>query len=51
LPALTRGEGVFECDFDIARYSAVGGTLPTRPQTDRNPLNRKEYLLRIAGRV
>jgi ribosomal protection tetracycline resistance protein len=51
LPALTRGEGVFECDFDIPRYRAVGGTFPTRPRTDRNPLNRKEYLLRIAGRV
>ncbi|MFF1917944.1 GTP-binding protein [Streptomyces sp. NPDC058239] len=52
LPALTRGEGVLESGFD--RYRAVVGTPPDRPRTDRNPLNRKEYLLhtvrRIAGR-
>ncbi|MFG2626940.1 GTP-binding protein [Streptomyces sp. NPDC048473] len=52
LPALSRGEGVLESDFDC--YRAVVGTPPDRPRTDRNPLNRKEYLLhtvrRIAGR-
>jgi ribosomal protection tetracycline resistance protein len=45
LPALTRGEGVLECSFD--RYEPVSGTIPTRPRSDQNPLNRKEYLLRV----
>lgn len=51
LPALTRGEGVLECDFGVHRYQPVSGTPPTRPRTDRNPLNRKEYLLRLSRRV
>jgi ribosomal protection tetracycline resistance protein len=46
LPALTRGEGVLDCDFD--RYEPVRGTVPTRPRSDNNPLNREEYLLRVA---
>ena len=45
LPALTRGEGVLESAFD--RYRTVEGTPPTRPRTDLNPLDRKEYLLRL----
>ena len=45
LPALTRGEGVLESAFD--RYEPVAGTIPTRPRTDGNPLNRKEYLVRL----
>jgi ribosomal protection tetracycline resistance protein len=51
LPALTRGEGVLECAFD--RYEPVRGTIPTRPRSDNNPLNREEYLLRVArgGRI
>jgi small GTP-binding protein len=49
LPALTRGEGVLECAFD--HYQPVRGATPTRPRSDHNPLNRKEYLLRIKGRV
>ncbi|MDV9201582.1 translation factor GTPase family protein [Streptomyces sp. Wh19] len=49
LPSLTRGEGVLESDFD--RYRAVVGAAPERPRTDRDPLNRKEYLLRTARRV
>lgn len=49
LPALTRGEGVLESEFDS--YRAVVGTAPDRPRTDRDPLNRKEYLLRTARRV
>jgi len=49
LPALTRGEGVLEFAFD--RYEPVAGTIPTRPRTDNNPLNRKEYLLHIVRRV
>jgi ribosomal protection tetracycline resistance protein len=46
LPALTRGEGVVECAFD--RYEPVSGTIPARPRSDCNPLNRDEYLLRVA---
>ena len=49
LPALTRGEGVLECAFD--HYQPVRGTIPTRPRTDHNPLNRKEYLLHVVRRV
>ena len=49
LPALTRGEGVLECAFD--RYQPVDGTIPTRPRTDNNPLDRKEYLLHVVRRV
>ncbi|MEE1771327.1 TetM/TetW/TetO/TetS family tetracycline resistance ribosomal protection protein [Streptomyces sp. JV185] len=49
LPALTRGEGVLESDFDS--YRAVVGTPPDRPRTDRDPLNRKEYLLRTVRRI
>src|ERR1022692_525957 len=48
LPTLTRGEGVVECTFD--RYEPVSGTSPTRPRTDCNPMDRDEYLRRIAGR-
>jgi ribosomal protection tetracycline resistance protein len=46
LPALTRGEGVLEAEF--GRYEPVKGTAPTRPRSDWNPLNREEYLLRVA---
>ena len=49
LPALTRGEGVLESAFD--RYQPVRGTIPTRPRSDHNPLNRKEYLLHVLRRV
>jgi ribosomal protection tetracycline resistance protein len=49
LPALTHGEGVLECSF--SGYQPVGGAIPTRPRSDQNPLNREEYLLRVAGRV
>ena len=49
LPALTRGEGVLECAFD--GYQPVRGTIPTRPRTDHNPLDRKEYLLHVLRRV
>ncbi len=51
LPVLTHGEGVLETDFDVCRYRPVGGAPPTRPRTDHNPLNRKEYLMRLARRV
>jgi ribosomal protection tetracycline resistance protein len=49
LPALTRGEGVLESAFD--RYEPVRGPLPTRSRTDLDPLNRKDYLLRVKRRL
>jgi ribosomal protection tetracycline resistance protein len=49
LPVLTRGEGVLECTF--ARYEPVTGTVPVRPRTDNNPLNRAEYLQRVTRRT
>jgi ribosomal protection tetracycline resistance protein len=49
LPALTRGEGVLECAFD--HYKPVRGRIPTRPRSDYNPLNPKEYLLHVVRRV
>jgi len=49
LPALTRGDGVLECAFD--HHQPVRGTIPTRPRTDHNPLDRKEYLLHVLRRV
>ena len=49
LPALTGGEGVLESDFDS--YRPVRGDAPARRRSDNNPLNRKEYLLRLARRV
>jgi ribosomal protection tetracycline resistance protein len=48
LPALTRGEGMLESEFD--RYQPVRGPIPTRPRSDHNPLDREEYLRRLAGR-
>jgi ribosomal protection tetracycline resistance protein len=49
LPALTRGEGVLDSAFD--RYEQVRGPAPARPRTDDNPLDRKEYLLRVVRRT
>jgi ribosomal protection tetracycline resistance protein len=49
LPALTRGDGVLESAFD--HYQPVRGPVPTRPRTDHNPLDRKEYLLHVMRRV
>ncbi|WP_326810354.1 TetM/TetW/TetO/TetS family tetracycline resistance ribosomal protection protein [Streptomyces scopuliridis] len=49
LPTLTSGEGVLEASFD--HYEAVRDTIPARPRTDHNPLNRKEYLLHVVRRV
>ena len=49
LPALTRGEGLAECEFDS--YQPVRSKAPTRPRTDYNPINRKEYLLHLMRRV
>jgi ribosomal protection tetracycline resistance protein len=50
LPGLTRGEGELESAVDP--YAPVThGTIPERPRTDHNPLNRKEYLLNVTRRV
>ena len=49
LPGLTGGEGVLEAAFD--HYRPVRGPVPSRPRTDHNPLNRKEYLLHVLRRV
>ncbi|WP_184915526.1 elongation factor G [Streptomyces luteogriseus] len=50
LPGLTRGEGEMESSF--AHHAPVThGTIPERPRTDHNPLNRKEYLLNVTRRV
>ena len=49
LPGATRGEGIIELRF--GHHQPVSGTIPTRPQSDRNPLNRKECLLHIAKRL
>ncbi|MEU4194394.1 translation factor GTPase family protein [Kribbella sp. NPDC026611] len=49
LPALTRGEGVLESAFE--RYQPVTGPVPSRPRTDHDPLNRREYLLHVQRRV
>jgi hypothetical protein len=46
---LTHGEGVLESAFH--RYEPVRGAIPTRPRSDVNPLNRKEYLLHVLRRV
>jgi ribosomal protection tetracycline resistance protein len=45
IPGLTSGEGLLECVFD--HYEQVRGPAPARPRTDNNPLDRKEYLLRV----
>jgi len=49
LPSLTSGEGVLESAFD--HYQLIRGEVPTRPRTDHNPLDRKEYLLHVLRRV
>ncbi|MFJ1761834.1 GTP-binding protein [Amycolatopsis sp. NPDC088138] len=48
LPALTQGEGVFLSEFDD--YRPYPGKPPVRPRTGENPLDRKEYLARVARR-
>jgi ribosomal protection tetracycline resistance protein len=49
LPALTRGEGVLESEFD--HHRPVTGPVPARPRTDPDALHRKEYLLQVERRV
>ncbi|MFD5090506.1 GTP-binding protein [Amycolatopsis thailandensis] len=49
LPSATRGEGAMETVFH--GYRPVRGPVPSRSRTDHNPLDRKEYLLRVLRRV
>jgi ribosomal protection tetracycline resistance protein len=49
LPSWTSGEGVLESAFD--HYRPLTGRVPSRPRTDNNPLDRKEYLLQVQRRV
>ncbi|WP_037897888.1 elongation factor G [Streptomyces sp. NRRL S-920] len=49
LPGLTRGEGELESAFD--HYEPVRGAPPKRARTDHDPLNRKDYLLRVVRRT
>jgi ribosomal protection tetracycline resistance protein len=49
LPALTRGEGVVDSAFD--HYAPVRGTPPARERIGPDPLDRKEYLLRVLRRT
>ncbi|GAA0931754.1 translation factor GTPase family protein [Nonomuraea longicatena] len=49
LPPVTRGEGMLEAAF--SRYRPVRGPVPSRPRTDHNPLDRREYLLQVLRRV
>jgi ribosomal protection tetracycline resistance protein len=49
LPSLTSGEGILDCAFD--HYRQVQGATPTRPRSDHNPLNRKEYLQHVQRRT
>jgi ribosomal protection tetracycline resistance protein len=49
LPGATSGEGTLETAFD--HYRPVRGPAPDRPRTDHNPLNRKEYLLRVQRHI
>ncbi|MGH3300933.1 MAG: GTP-binding protein [Streptosporangiaceae bacterium] len=45
LPGLTGGDGLLEADF--ARYQPARDPVPARARTDRNPLDRSEYLRRV----
>jgi ribosomal protection tetracycline resistance protein len=49
LPSLTRGAGMLEAAFD--HYRDVAGPPPERARTDLNPLDRREYLLRLSRRA
>ncbi|MEH0532065.1 TetM/TetW/TetO/TetS family tetracycline resistance ribosomal protection protein [Streptomyces stelliscabiei] len=50
LPGPTNGEGELETAFD--HYAPVGrAAVPSRPRTDLNPLDRKEYLLHLTRRT
>jgi ribosomal protection tetracycline resistance protein len=48
LPGVSGGEGI--ADSSPGPYRPLSGPAPSRRRTDLNPLNRKEYLSRLAGR-
>ena len=48
LPGLTGGEGVLETTF--LNFRPILGRPPTRSRTGYNPLDRREYLLRVLKR-
>ncbi|WP_375790671.1 GTP-binding protein [Bradyrhizobium sp. vgs-9] len=45
LPSLTHGEGFVETQF--SHYDFLIGQFPTRDRTDKNPLNRNDYLRQV----
>jgi ribosomal protection tetracycline resistance protein len=45
LPGLTGGEGALESSF--GGYQPVRGDIPSRPRTDNNPLDRRNYLRKV----
>jgi ribosomal protection tetracycline resistance protein len=45
IPGMSRGEGVVESAFDS--YQPTTGPVPSRPRTDHNPLDRREYLASV----
>lgn len=45
LPSLTHGEGFVETQF--SHYDSLMGHFPTRDRTDKNPLNRSDYLRQV----
>ena len=49
LPDLSHGEGVLETSF--SGYTLVQGPPPSRPWTDRNPLDRTDYLRHLGHRA
>lgn len=49
VPGLTSGLGDLVTAFD--GYRPVVGPAPTRSRTDLDPLHRREYLLRLAGKL
>ncbi len=46
LPALARGEGVLESEFE--RYQAVNGPFPVRARTGLDPRDRRNCLIHAA---
>jgi ribosomal protection tetracycline resistance protein len=49
VPGLTGGLGVLESVLD--HHRPVRGDPPRRPRTDRDPLNRGEYLRQVLPRL
>lgn len=49
VPTLTHGEGLLETA--ASAFHPVTGEVPARRRTDHDPLHRREYLLRVAGKI